>query len=231
MPESYIPEEKIQNIRILINLYHNEVCIRVRYINQIYAVLDRNGIILPVKDPTTKKGMLYLEKYLQDNKDFALQNLIDGLKNLNSRIEGLSLQIKNYLEQNFSQEFELLKSIPGVWDVIAGYLVAEICPIDRFASKKKLRRYAGVIPIQEKSDKKTYATYLPKHASRKLLRYALVLAANCSVRQECGLKEYYKRKKKEKGNHGKAVMCVASSISDIIYSVLTSKKHYTNNQH
>jgi len=63
-------------------------------------------------------------------------------------------------------------------------------------TRKKLRRYAGVIPIKEQSDKKVYATYLPKSSSRRLLRYALVLGANCAARVDNRLKEYYRKKKK-----------------------------------
>jgi transposase len=225
MPESYIPGEKVQNLRILISLYHSEVIARVRYNNQVSAVLDRNGVNLPVKNPFGKKGLAFINQYLQENNDFALRNLLEGLKNLNERIEHLSSEILAYLKANFLQEYELLKSIPGVGDVLAGYLIAEICPIERFASKKKLRRYAGVVPVREQSDKKIYATYLPKHASRKLLRYALVLAANCAVRTDCRLRIYY-RKKKKGSNHGHAIMCVASSLSDIIYAVLKTKQPY-----
>jgi len=225
MPESYIPDEKIQNLRILIGLYYSEVIARVRYNNQIHAVLDRNGINLPVKNPFSKKGLVCINQYLQNNNDFALRNLLEGLKTLNERIEHLNSEILSYLKDNFLQEYELLKSIPGVGEVIAGYLIAEICPIERFANKKKLRRYAGVVPVREQSDKKIYATYLPKHASRKLLRYALVLAANCAVRTDCRPRKYYQKKKKG-SNHGHAIMCVASSLSDIIYIVLKTKQPY-----
>jgi transposase len=225
MPESYIPEERIQNLRILIGLYHSEVIARVRYNNQIDAVLDRNGINLPVKNPFSKKGLVCINQYLQENNNFAIRTLLEGMKTLNERIEHLSSEILVYIKNNFLQEYELLKSIPGVGDVLAGYLIAEICPIDRFANKRKLRRYAGVVPVREQSDKKIYATYLPKHASRKLLRYALVLAANCAVRTDCRPRKYYQKKKKGR-NHGHAIMCVASSLSDIVYMVLKTKQPY-----
>lgn len=225
MPESYIPDEKIQNLRILINLYHNEIVAKVRCNNQITAVLDRNGVTLPVKDIFSKKGLILINQYLLVKNDFALRSLIETLKFSMQRISDLEANIVGYLKNNFLQEYELLKSIPGIGDTIAGYLIAEICPIERFANKKKLRRYAGVVPVKEQSDKKIYATYLPKHESRKLLRYALVLAANCAVRTNCRLRKYYLKKKKG-SMHSHAIMCVASSMSDIIYAVLKTKLQY-----
>jgi transposase len=151
--------------------------------------------------------------------------MIDSYLNSVEKISKLSCEITSYLKNNFPLEYELLKTIPGVGETLAGYLIAEICPLDRFENKKKLRRYAGVIPIKEQSDKKIYATFLPKYSSRKLLRYAIVLAANCAVRTNGGLKNYYKRKKKG-SNHSRAIMCVSSSMSDIIYNVLKTKQPY-----
>lgn len=225
MPESYIPEDKVQNLRILIHLYHNAVEENVRYQNQIHAILDRNGVQISCRDIFSKKGLVCIRQYLQTNNDFALRNLVAAFDNSIQRINNLRCEVTAYLKTNFLEEYELLKSIPGVGDIIVGYLIAEICPLDRFVNKRKLRRYAGVVPIREQSDKKIYATYLPKHASRSLLRYALVLAANCAVRTPCRLQKYYQKKKKG-STHGKAIMCVASSMSDIIYNVLKSKKAY-----
>lgn len=226
VPESYIPDNKIQNLRTLISLYHGLIQEKVRFKNQMIAFLDRNGIPMPVQDPFSKKGIIWIKQYLQENNDFALRILLESLKSTIERANQAEFEIIGFLKNNYPKEYELLRTIPGIGEVLVGYLIAEICPIERFANKKKLRRYAGVIPIKEQSDKKVYATYLPKHASRKLLRYALVLAANCAVRTNCRLKEYYKKKKKG-SNHSHAVMCVASSMSDIIYNVLKTKQPYS----
>lgn len=225
MPESYIPDEKIQSLRVLMNLYHGVVEERVRYKNQIHAILDRNGTKTLFKDIFTNQGLLFLNEYLKANNNFALRNIFEAYINSSQRIDKMKCEISSYLKINFTEEYNLLMTIPGVGEIISGYLVAEICPIDRFINKKKLRRYAGVVPIKEQSDKKIYATYLPKHASRKLLRYALVLAANCAVKKKCRLKEYYQKKKKG-SCHAHAVMCVASSLSDIVYNVLKYKQIY-----
>lgn len=225
MPESYIPDNKVQNLRTLISLYHNLTQEKVRFKNQVIAFLDRNGISMTVQNPFSKKGIIWVKQYLQENNDFVLRSLLESLKSSIERISQVEFEIIGFLKNNFSKEYELLKTIPGIGEVLVGYLIAEICPIERFANKKKLRRYAGVVPVKEQSDKKVYATYLPKHASRKLLRYALVLAANCAVRTNCRLKKYYHKKKKG-NNHSHAIMCVASSMSDIIYNVLKTRQPY-----
>ena len=225
LPEAYIPDKKIQTLRIMINIYHNLVCEGGRLQNQIRSMLDMKGFFCPIKELTSKKGMSYINSYLQANNDLSMRYLYESLNEMVQRIKRLTIEIDCYVKENFSEEYVLLKTIPGVGDIIAAYLIAEICPIERFSDKKKLRRYAGVIPIKEQSDKKIYATYLPKHASRRLLRYALVLAANAAARFNSKLRTYYNKKKKGK-THGHAIMCVTSSLSDIIYHVLSTKKPY-----
>jgi len=155
LPESYIPDEKVQDLRILVKVYHNEVVTGVRISNQIIACLDRNGIVLPVEDPLSKKGLIFINDYLQKNKNYALQMLIGSYNSSEQRKAEIQLSITEYLKVHFLEEYGLLKGIRGVGEVIVGYLIAEICPIDRFLNKKKLRRYAGVIPIKEQSDRKT----------------------------------------------------------------------------
>lgn len=225
LPESYIPSKEIQTLRIMINIYHNIVRENVRFQNQIGAVLDMKGIFSGVNDFSSKNGMVFLSQYLMKNNDFSIRYLYDEIANLNKKQELIEVEIAGFIDINFSEEYKLLTSIPGIGKTLAAYLIAEICPIERFENKKKLRRYAGVIPIKEMSDKKIYATYLPKGSSRKLLRYALVLASNCASRFDNRLKEYYKKKKKG-SNHGHAIMCVASSMSDIVYHVLKTKQPY-----
>jgi len=225
LPKSFIPDEKVQNLRIMMNLYHNLVVEKTSFQNQIHAMLDRTGVHVPYKEVFSKKGLVCINQHIHKNNDFAFRILLEAYTSSTQRIENLKRDITSYLENNFAKEYKLVMSIPGVGETIAGYLIAEICPIDRFANKKKLRRYAGVIPIREQSDKKIYATYLPKHASRRLLRYGLVLAANCAAKTNCKLKLYYQKKKKGH-THGHAVMCVASSMLDIVYKVLTTKQPY-----
>lgn len=228
LPESYIPEDKIQKLRGLVNIYHQGVKETVRLSNQLNAALDRNGTRITSKTSLSRIWWMEVVGCLSQD-DPALRYLAESLRDVNERVVKIRLEMIEYAKRNFNMEFELLKTIPGIGDVIATYLISEICPISRFGNKKKLRRYAGVVPVKEISDKKVYASYLPKHASRNKLRYALGLAANCITKKKDGrLKEYYKKKKK--GHTRKhALMCVASSLSDIVFNVLKHKKPYEIN--
>jgi len=127
-----------------------------------------------------------------------------------------------YARNKFQKEFNALTAKRGIGPVIATYLISEICPISRFKSEKKLRRYAGVIPCSQESGGKTYGTFLPKASSRGLLRWALVEAAHCMSKFDDAMKAYYKKKKRQKKITGKAIMATASSISDMVLKILAA---------
>ena len=76
------------------------------------------------------------------------------------------------------------------------------------------------------SGNKTTGGRIPKNSSRKLLRWALIQAANTAGKTDTKLGRYYRMKKKQKKNAGIAKVAVASSMIDIIYKVLTTKKPY-----
>ena len=171
-------------------------------------------------------GKYYLEGIqrslvsIENTRD--LKALIDFYVLNNNHLQNITNEMIGYAKANFPKEFEAVSKRKGIGELLGTYFISEICPISRFISAKKLRRYAGVIPVTDKSGGKLYATYLPKSSSRSLLTWAFVQVAHCMIKFDENIKMYYKKKKREKRIAGKAIMAVASSISDMIYKTLTS---------
>lgn len=225
-PKSYIPDEDVQRLRNMVHMRHNFVKQSTRLKNQIQALMDKNNIQVPCKIPFTKKWCNWLEKAIISRQyTDELEHLYDWYKFIRSKIDKITIETTIYCEKTFKQEFQLLQTIIGIGPTLAAYLIAEICPISRFRTKKKLRRYAGIVPCNKESAGKRLATYVPKVSCRKLLKWALIEASNAGVRSKSKLKEYYKKKKKQKGAQ-KAMVATASSLCDIVYNVLKNKKEY-----
>lgn len=225
LPESFIPDDTIQHMRSLVKLRYNFIIEKTRLKNEIHAVLDKEGTSFPVRTAFCKKWCDYLQKYITQTNCFELRFLFEAEQQAKERIKVIDLEIECFVKEHFEKTSELLKSIPGVGNVWSAYLISQILPINRFADKKKLKRYAGVIPVFDSSENKVYGTYLPKGSSRKLLRYALVEIAHSAVKTKGNIREYFEKKKKEKKKC--PIMYVASSMSDIIFNVLTTGKPYT----
>lgn len=227
-PVSYIPGEDIQHLRSLVNLRHSFMEEKVRCNLRIQAFLDRNGIAMPSCKAFSKRWRYTLMRYVGSGDVSAeLMYEYDHYVFLEKKNEQVDQEMIGYAKKHWKDEFVLIQSITGFGPVLGCYIIANVHPIQRFPSNRKLRRYAGVIPTFNESGTYTSKGMIPKTSSRELLRWALIEAANAIAKTDTKLGKYYRKKKKQKKNASIAKVAVASSLVDIIYKVLTTKKPYT----
>ncbi len=226
-PCSYIPDEDIQRLRSLVQIRHSLMEEKTRCNIRIQAFLDRNGIVMPSYKAFTKKWRHALMQYMGSGEvSLELRYEYDHFVYLEKKIEQLDQEMTGYTKKHWKVEYLFIQSITGFGPLLTCYIIAHILPIERFSSNRKLRRYAGVIPTFHESGGKSSKGHIPKSSSRKLLRWALVQAANTAGKTDTKLGRYYRMKKKQKKNAGIAKIAVASSMIDIIYEVLTTKQLY-----
>jgi len=226
-PCSYIPDENIQHLRSLVQLRHSLMEEKVRCNNRIQAFLDKNGVVMPSQEAFGKKWRQALIRHIgSGDVSLEMRYEYDHFEFLEKKNKQLDLEIQGYTNKHWPFEYEIIQSITGFGPVLSCYIIAHIHPITRFISNRKLRRYAGVVPTYKESGNKKSKGHIPKTSSRKLLRWALIQAANAAGRTNTKLGEHYRMKKKQKKNASIAKVAVASSMIDIIYKVLTTKKPY-----
>ena len=226
-PCSYIPDEKIQHLRSLLQVRHSLIEEKTRCNNRIQAFLDRNGIVMLDQKAFGKKWRQKLLQYIGSSEvSLEIRYEYDHFVYLEKKSEHLGQEISGYTQRHWKKEYKLIQSITGFGPILSCYVIANVLPIKRFPSNRKLRRYAGVVPTFHESGGKKSKGHIPKTSSRKLLRWALIQAANSAGRTNTKLGRYYRKKKKQKNNAGIAHVAVASSMIDIIYKVLTTNKSY-----
>ena len=226
-PCSYIPDEKIQRIRSLVQVRHSLMEEKVRCNTRIQAFLDRNGVVMPSYKAFSKKWRQRLMQYMgSGDVSMELRHEYDHFVFLEKKMEQIDQELQGYARKNWAKEYYNIQSITGIGPVVACYVIAHVLPIERFSSHRKLRRYTGVVPTCKESGNKTSRGRIPKTSSRRLLRWALIQAANTIGKTDTNLGRYYRKKKKQKKNAGIAKVAVASSLVDILYKVLTTKKPY-----
>jgi hypothetical protein len=221
-PISYIPEGKQKYIRVLVKTRHTVLTQAAKLQVQIKSSFRRNGLVMSHITPFTKAWLKKFKEYLSMNYIPDLVHLYEMYVFMDNKLKLVTKEMVEYAKENFAKEFDAITKRKGIGDVLASYFISEICPISRFSSEKKLRRYAGVIPVSQSSAEKTYSTFIPKASSRGLLRWALVQASHCVTKFDHNMKAYYNKKKREKKIPAKAIMCVARSLSDSLYKTLNS---------
>lgn len=127
-----------------------------------------------------------------------------------------------------SPNAQLLTSIPGIGELTAMIVVAELCPVDRFANINKACAYAGLVPTNHQSGETSYQGHL-RQDSNHLLQWALVEAAWAHRRWAARSSDVTRigtrvarRRGKAKGN-----TAAAHKLFKIVYAVLRRGTPYT----
>jgi transposase len=118
----------------------------------------------------------------------------------------------------------LLRSVPGVGEVVSEVVLAELGDGQRFPSLKDATAYAGLVPGKRESDGKGKDLGITKKGSA-LLRWAMVEAAWVAVAQSSrwrGVYEALKRRRQSK----RAIIAVARRLLAVLVSMLKSGSRY-----
>lgn len=219
-PESFIPSKEIQEMRDLVSVRHSFLQQLNSAQSRIWAALTRKGIKIPERSIFSKKGLAHLNIVIREGKCGSdLKFLFQHYQNIAISLKQSTNELIEFAKSNFPEEWKKLQDINGIGPLVSSYIIADVHPISRFENKKKLRRYAGVIPCFQESGGKFHGSFLPKTSSRASLRWALTQAAHGAIRTKGSkLSLYYKSKKKDKKQ--KAVMAVARSVCDLVFMKL-----------
>lgn len=119
---------------------------------------------------------------------------------------------------------EVLRSVPGVGEVVSEVVLAELGDVDRFPSLKDATAYAGLVPGRRESSEKAKDLGITKQGS-KLLRWAMVEAAWVAVMQSARWRAVYDGLKKRRQSK-RAIIAVARRLLAVLVSMLKSGQAY-----
>ncbi|PAE32001.1 IS110 family transposase [Bacillus sp. 7884-1] len=185
---------------------------------QLKAAADRN----PFEKTLYQSHILSLSMYIN-----IILQYKEHLSKLESEIDALAKEV---------EEYNIIKSIPGIGEKIAATIISEIGEIDRFTDPKKLVAFAGVDPSVFESGKFTATKNRITKRRSSRLRHALYMAVRCAIRdcrksktsneiipQNKKLREFYDKKRKEGKPFKVAVIACVNKLLHWIFALLKNK--------
>ena len=129
---------------------------------------------------------------------------------LKKSLKAIDGKIKSIREQNerLNAQYQLLKSVPGIGDITALYMIVTTRGFERFENWRKFACYSGIAPFQYTSGSSIRGKTRVNHLADKKMKSLLNMAALSAVRHDQEIKEYYERKI----NEGKNPMLVLNNI-------------------
>lgn len=158
---------------------------------------------------------------------FVLSELRRDYEQALKRVKTARAELKRFAAEGSAAEQaarEILRSAPGVGEVVSEVVLAELGDGARFGSLKDATAYAGLAPGRRESDGKKKDLPITKKGSA-LLRWAMVEAAWVAVAQSArwrGVYEALKRRRQSK----RAIVAVARRLLAVLVSMLKNGTKY-----
>jgi len=225
LPEAYFSSKEVRGWKETVRSRSALVHLRTQTKNRIHSVLFKNGLQSPRGGLFTKQGLMWLHSLeLERHFMFSIEKYLSVMYHLNCEIKKMETVVKQTVKE--TKEMELLKSIPGIGDILSAGIIAEIGDVKRFKSPKQLQAYSGLVPWVRNSGGKQWSGHLTKQGSR-WLRYCVIEATVALARTKASsdLKDYYLRVKGRK-DQKTAVVATARKLLAIIWSVLHNEQKF-----
>lgn len=194
---------------------------QIRYLAATYNA-DHRQLFQPehLQELQQRKDLRPVDRFLLG------QRLLDFEQAL-KRLQTARLAIRRFAKKGTpaeQEQREILRSAPGVGEVISETVLAELGDTDRFPSLKDATAYAGLVPGRRESDGKGKDLGITKKGSR-LLRWAMVEAAWIAVAQSARWRGVYEALKKRR-QAKRAIIAVARRLLGVLVSMLRSGSKY-----
>lgn len=203
---------KEEKFRILMSGYEDNRCDLVKYKNRYKAIFRRNGIKLKDFSYTDDKQIDVIK-----NKDseFVARQLFASIAECQKRREGFKSEVKRQVKKFKVSRY--LISIPGIGEIYAAHIIAQIIEPRRFSSKYKLYSYCGLVRHSRMSGGKTYGS--KRIWGNRTLKNVFKGAAHAAKDTNSALGKYYEQQIARGSSAKQAKNALARKIATISRSL------------
>lgn len=231
LPKVWIPPAELRDQRELSRMRMSMVGVRTKFKNRIQATLAKYAIVIDeVSDIFGKRGRVLLGEAIQELPPETKQSVEEQLillDQVSGQIEKIEKHIREVVRD--TPMMQLIKSLPGVGDILAIVIALEIGDVERFASAEHLASYSGTVPRVSSSGGKTHYGQVRQDVNH-YLKWAYIEAASCIALQQQRntgrhVVELMQRIQKQKG-YPKAAVAVGRHLAEATYCMLKHNEPY-----
>lgn len=147
---------------------------------------------------------------------------------IDEQLAQLKNQIKDHLKRfpHLKREVDLLKSIPGIGDLTAWRLLAEIGSLARFANIRQIVAFVGLDPTRHESGRTVRGGRHISRTGRASLRSALYMPALTAQRYNPWLRAFAQRLQANGKLPQQIVVAVMRKLLHLAYGILKSGRPF-----
>jgi transposase len=217
LPEAWMADEATRELRQQVRMRATLVRQRTRLKNQVHAILHQQGLRYAGSDLFGRGGRLWLKQvWLPAAGGSAVRVYLKLIDEFTTHLRKQEQELRKGWKQDARVMW--LETIPGIGWYSAILLVAEIGDILRFADKRALTNYAGLVPwLRESADKRRSGSIT--RVGSPWLRWIMVEAAQTALRTAPEVQAWAKEllRKKHKNT---VVVAIARKLLIAVWAML-----------
>jgi transposase len=223
LPEGYIYPKDERPLRDLlrkrIHLVHHRTALILSFQNLVARNLGSKMHVSTI----SKLNEEDLEELFEDEYlILSAKASISTIHFLRSRIVQLEKVIAKAAK--LKSEYKLLKTVPGIWNILAQMIMLETGPIERFKKVGNYASYCRCVQSNRFSNSKSKGKGNRKNGN-KYLSWAYVEAANHALWNYEYVKRYHQRKT-AKTNNVVAIKAIAHKLARACYYIIRDQKEF-----
>ena len=159
---------------------------------------------------------------------YVIANLTEHVHYLEASIKALKKEIQDYIDQtpDLKSKQDLLSSIPGIGNLTAAKLLAEITDISSFDGAPQLAAYAGLNPKGFRSGSSVHKKTRISKQGRSELRYYLYMPAIVAMKSNSVIRALKERLYERRLPMMAIVAAAMRKLLHMVYGVLKNKKPF-----
>ena len=235
LPTVYVPTRREKELRMKVKERDFYVDMRKGIMNRLHSLLLEYGIKTSNRELTTKKGIERIRRETREKVPPHMQGMvwrnIETIEYLTKKIREIEEDIKGFIEEDedFKERVELLKSIPGVGDIVAVAFISSVCNEERFENGDQVASYFGLVPrVMSSGDNERNGRITKKGNSRTRNKIIQATRALLNSRSDNSIKRFYRRLLKRGVEKKKALIAAARKLVKVMFAVLSDRRKFVD---
>ena len=191
---------------------------------QLFRLLDSY-----IKRGTATKNKLHGEEVLGVPSSFVHRSLKRDLKHLKKEIGAIEARLLKLVKTDQQEQLTLLKSIPGMGEKTALFLIVSTDGFAKFERAGQLCSYVGITPTIRESGSSVRGRSRISKVGNKKLRNLLFLCAFSACKYNRACREIYERIVAKGKSKKLALIAVANKLLKQAFAIAKSGKPYDEN--
>ena len=228
LPVSFVPDKTTRQFRKVCRHWHAtseflaDLKIRMRWI------LNQHNLPGPgdITGDSARRWFLGQGHLLDSISCFTFSQLLDSVEHLELLQMPIRREILNFSQlPQFKPDIQLISTTPGIADILAAVIIAEVAGFSRFHDADSIACYTGLTERTKESGGKRCEGKISK-AGPADLRWALCEAATTLVRSDPTYRAMYNHILKNTGKKGKAKIAIARKLIGWLWKMAKTREPF-----